>query len=102
MLLKHVATILSNFIREKDTVARVSGDEFVILLSHDKDNNSLASIIKRINKLSAKNPLYYTEDDTIEYKFNLGVCSYPEDTDDTKSLIELAQKAMKKNKIKVN
>ena len=102
MLLKHVASILSNFIREKDTVSRVSGDEFIILLSHNRDSSSLDSIIKRIKKISTKNPLRYTQDDTIEYNFNLGVCSYPEDTNDTKSLIELAQKAMKKNKIKVN
>ena len=102
MLLKHVASVLSNFIREKDTVARVSGDEFIILLRHNSDSSSLDSIIQRIKKLTSKNPLYYTKDDTIEYNFSLGVCSYPQDTDNSKALIELAQKAMKKNKIKVN
>jgi len=96
MLLKHVASILDNFVRENDTVARISGDEFVILLVHSKDNHSLDSIIKRIKVLPAKNPLYYTEDDTIEYMFDLGVCSYPQDINDSKALIELAQKAMKK------
>ena len=100
MLLKHVASILDNFVRENDTVSRISGDEFVILLTHGKDNHSLDSIIERINLLPMKNPLHYTEDDTIHYKFNLGICSYPQDVNDSKALIDLAQKAMKKERKK--
>ena len=100
MLLKHVASILDNFVRENDTVSRISGDEFIILLTHGKSNHSLNSIIERINLLPINNPLHYTEDDTIHYKFNLGICSYPQDVNDSKALIDLAQKAMKKERKK--
>ncbi len=94
MLLKHIAKVLSDFVRKKDIVSRIGGDEFVILLDALEDEKDLNTMIQRLKKLPSKHLFIYSEEDTIEYGFSIGVASYPKDATDATSLIKLADKAM--------
>ncbi len=48
--LKSVATKLSALVRERDTVARYGGDEFVVLLVHPQSVANVREIAKRIDR----------------------------------------------------
>ena len=94
MLLKHIASILNHFVRDFDTVARIGGDEFIILFKHIENIEYLNTVIERINELPQKNPLIYSEYDTISFGFSLGLSIYPSDAEDAASLLDFADKAM--------
>jgi diguanylate cyclase (GGDEF)-like protein len=98
MLLKHVGDVLSNIIRECDTIARIGGDEFVILFEHLESNDYLESTLKRIEQISNKSPLFYNENLTIPLSFSLGVSIYPKDGEDIETLLSYADKKMYKEK----
>jgi len=98
MLLKHISSLLIHFVRDFDTVARIGGDEFVILFKHIESIEYLNTAVQRINELPKNNPLVYSEDDTIDFGFSLGLSIYPRDADDAASLLDFADKAMYKIK----
>ena len=57
-LLTYVASVLRSTIRASDFVARIGGDEFVIVLRSDGNAKSLASLASRIVAIFAK-PIRY-------------------------------------------
>ena len=94
MLLKHVASILVNFVRDFDTVARIGGDEFIILFRDIENEEYLLTAIQRIIELPKNNPLLYSEEETISFMFSLGLSIYPTDANNAKDLLDLADKNM--------
>ena len=102
MLLKHISSILLNFVRDIDTVSRIGGDEFIILLKHIENEEHLKGILKRINELASDNPLHYSEDDSIEFSFSLGTSLFPKDAQSAINLLNVADKAMYKVKRQKN
>lgn len=94
MLLKHVAKILSNFVRKNDMVARISGNEFAILFDSISDTQGIGVMLERIKELAIKNPLIYTKDDVIKFTFNISLVSYPKDANNAEKLIKVADKMM--------
>jgi len=102
MLLKHVAKLLLHVVRKNDTVARIGGDEFVILFDNIKSKAVIQSKIDKIRKIVTKMPLAYTKNDLISFGLSLGVSYYPEDTSDIQELFKIADKAMYKDKKALN
>jgi len=96
MLLKHIAKVLSDFVRKGDMVARIGGDEFIILYDTLTEMECLQTIQKRIKELPKKHPFIYSEEDIIEYGFSLGLASYPKDALNAQDLIQFADKAKRK------
>lgn len=94
MLLKHIAKILTDFVRKGDVVARIGGDEFIILFDSSHDNDYIHAMKRRLQELPPKHPLIYSQDDIINFGFSLGLASYPLDAQDAQSLIKTADKAM--------
>jgi len=94
MLLKHVAKLFLYVVRKNDTVARIGGDEFVILFDNIKSKTLIQSKIDKIKKIVTKMPLAYTTNDVISFDLSLGVSYYPEDTTDVQELFKIADKAM--------
>jgi len=98
MLLKHVSSTLSSFVREDDSIARIGGDEFVILFIQLENQDYLNTIIQRIQKSPDKYTLVYNETDEIQFSFSIGVSHYPKNGTDAKSLLDYANKEMYKSK----
>ena len=94
-LLKCQATKLSEFIRVNDTVARYGGDEFVIVLTAQTENNFIP-IIERLIELFAK-PCAIAELEII-ITASIGVSIYPQDGDKTDTLLKNADIALYKAK----
>jgi diguanylate cyclase (GGDEF)-like protein len=97
MLLKHIATVLCNFVRKDDLVARIGGDEFIILFN-TIDADITPQMLQRLKELPKEHPLVYSQEDVIEFSFSLGLASYPQDAQDALSLVKKADKAMYTNK----
>ena len=95
-LLQHVADTFSSNIRGTDTVARIGGDEFVIILpniNEAKDAVNLASnLIDKISK-----PINI-KDNKIKIGASIGVSIYPEHTQDVNELIKIADSMMYESK----
>lgn len=94
MLLKHVGEVLSSVIREGDLIARIGGDEFVVLFEYLEPSDYLESTLKRIEQISMESPLYYNENLEIPLNFSLGLSVYPKDGRDIEELLSYADKQM--------
>lgn len=91
-LLQEVARGLQEVVREDDTVARIGGDEFVIVLSGISGREYVLEIVERIIE-RIKQPSQLTDDYT-QVTCSLGVSIYPEDGVDVETLIQNADTAM--------
>ncbi|MDX2470800.1 MAG: EAL domain-containing protein, partial [SAR324 cluster bacterium] len=95
-LLIEVASRLTSCVRSSDTVARIGGDEFTIILNEVTDINSVAlvaqSIIAEVEKtfLIAGNEAYVGA--------SIGISLYPSDATDLDSVIKCADTAMYESK----
>lgn len=91
-LLQVVATRLKSVIRESDTVARIGGDEFAVLLegaqTQVQANNVIEKLLATLNQ-----PLTY-EGHEVNVLASIGVAFYPEHGEDERELINHADRAM--------
>jgi len=94
MLLKHVGKVLKSVVREEDTVSRIGGDEFVILLENLEAKDYLEQVLLRIEEVSKEIPFKYKEDLIIELSFSLGTSIYPTNGENAKTLLDNADKDM--------
>ncbi|MDW7548874.1 sensor domain-containing protein [Pseudoalteromonas peptidolytica] len=92
LLLKEIASRLTGQIRRCDTVARVGGDEFVILIDSIKNKKYVRKVISKI--LACVNGQYTLERVTIKACVSAGVAIYPDDGEDSEALIKHADAAM--------
>jgi len=91
-LLQHVAKILLSSCREVDTVARIGGDEFsVILTGINKPEDVTISAERIIEKLSQ---FVVIEGHNIQIGASIGISHLPDDTTDPEDLIRMADEAL--------
>ncbi len=91
-LLRNVASLIQNVLRQYDIIARIGGDEFIIVLSHYHSTLELTHILDRIlNKLSE---LHVVETHPVRVSGSIGVAFYPKDGADTTALMKNADIAM--------
>jgi len=95
-LLQMVAKRLNSNLRDYDTVARIDGDRFAIIVD-DMPNDIYASkIVDRILELFKKP--FEIEGNSISLDVSLGVSFYPSDANDINKLISSADIALNKAK----
>ena len=95
-LLKFVAENLQAAMRVSDTVARMSGDEFIILIEDLKNRKELSTVRQKIEqKLSTG---YQIKDNHIQVQVSIGTAIYPDDADTPETLIKHADIKMYANK----
>jgi len=95
-LLKAVGRRLSSCLRAKDFIARLSGDEFAILLTGIDQNGDVSIIIDRIQKKI--NQSFKIGESDIELSVSMGIAFYPTDAISAEELLKCADTAMHKTK----
>jgi diguanylate cyclase (GGDEF)-like protein/PAS domain S-box-containing protein len=92
VLLMTVAARLRSALRETDTVARLSGDEFVVILTEHEDEKLSADIVQRLMDSVAQPVMLGSKEFFVTC--SIGVAVYPTDGAPADSLIEHADIAM--------
>ena len=95
-LLIQVSRRLKKYVRSADTLARIGGDEFNILIENAADNTNLEKIVKKY--MSLFNEPFNCGDHTISVTVSVGISIYPEDGEDCVTLIKHADLAMYSSK----
>ena len=91
-LLKEITKRLVNVLRADDTVARIGGDEFVVLLESYKSNNELSRIAQKIIRV-VEQPVDLNNN-VVSVGTSIGISLYPEDSSDSDELLRHADVAM--------
>jgi len=91
-LLQSVAGRLASCVRGTDTVSRMGGDEFVVLLSEVEQAEDAAITATRM--LEAVAEAHTVEEHDIHVTTSIGVSIYPDDGLDAETLIKCADTAM--------
>lgn len=93
LLLKDVAgRLLSCVKRESDTVSRIGGDEFVVLLARIENEDDVKIIAKNI--LGAVSQPFNIHNHSIDISSSIGIALYPKHGNDAISLMKNADNAM--------
>ncbi len=91
-VLQHVAACTRKCLRESDTVARMGGDEFTILLATVSDLDGAIAVAKKI--LKAIGEPFLIAGRNLEIDASIGVVVFPQHGDDPDALLRQADAAM--------
>lgn len=95
-VIMNIAQRLQNCVRDKDTVARMGGGEFAIILTELNEINLADRVAQSIlDSLTA--PLYL-EKETVYLSASIGITLFPDDAEDAATLIKNAEQSMYKSK----
>jgi diguanylate cyclase (GGDEF)-like protein len=92
LLLQEVAQRIRRCLRESDTVGRIGGDEFVVLLNNTTLPEHGAVVAEKI-RATLDRP-FELAGKRLHISSSIGVAAYPEHGDDNKQLIRHADEAM--------
>ena len=92
LFLQEFAERLKTWAREQDTVARVGGDEFLIVLSGIRDASDAAATAERL--ISAMTAEFLVEGHSLHVSCSIGVSMFPKHGTDCETLIKNADAAM--------
>ena len=87
---------LKSILREEDTLSRLGGDEFTIILKDIHDIKDIVTVAKKINHI-LKEPIYI-ESQQLYISASIGISIYPDNTHTEENLIKYADTAMYKAK----
>lgn len=92
VLLQEVARRLQECVRATDTVARIGGDEFTVIISDISD----LSIVERTCRcmLDTIEEPFQLDNNSVSVSASIGITLYPEDGDDAGELLKNADMAM--------
>jgi diguanylate cyclase (GGDEF)-like protein len=93
-LLKGVAARIRQQVRESDTVARVGGDEFTVILSDVARREDAEIIAKKIIAAVAAPFQLGSPKQSVDIGTSIGIALYPADARDADALVKAADAAM--------
>ena len=88
---------ITNFLGKGDAAFRIGGDEFTIILSSDKENNSYEKMKTSLEK-AFESP-FIIDTLTLNVTASCGYARYPQDTNDIEKLLQTADQNMYQEKI---
>ncbi len=91
-LLKQVAIRMRNCVRESDTVARVGGDEFVVLLRSIENTEDAVLVAEKVR--CALNRPFDLAQQSLQISCSIGMAMYPEHAEKENELLDYADIAM--------
>ncbi|WP_460139841.1 putative bifunctional diguanylate cyclase/phosphodiesterase [Pseudomonas sp. S2_E01] len=92
LLLVEVARRLRDIVRGEDVVARLAGDEFVLVLRYVRDLPELRAALNRV--LGALSAPYSVQGKALNVFASIGVTLFPHDDEDAETLLRHADQAM--------
>ncbi|GAO37196.1 hypothetical protein SCT_2614 [Sulfuricella sp. T08] len=92
LLLQGVAQRISTCLRETDTVARLAGDEFVVILPHPVAREDAAVVAQKI--VTALAEPFLLDSHEVKTSTSIGIALYPLDAAKDEELLKLADLAM--------
>lgn len=92
LLLQEVSNRLKLCLRKSDTLARVGGDEFTLILPEIKKNDDAASVAEKI--IQALNQPYHLNGQSMIITASIGISIYPDNALESTNLIKKADNAM--------
>ena len=95
-LLKRVSNLVQEVIRISDTVARIGGDEFTVMIERIDNEDVITDIIQKIMQ-TLKDP-HILNDHVLYTSFSIGVAVYPDDGHNAEELLKNSDTAMYKAK----
>ncbi len=91
-LLQAVSRRLKTCLRESDTIARIGGDEYSVLLPHADNEEDIVTIAGKI--ISAFQQPFIIGNHTLHTSASIGISLYPYDGTDVETLLKNADAAM--------
>ena len=91
-ILIQIGKRMQGLLRSSDLLARIGGDEFVIIVEGYKGTEEIGSLILRIQKSMEESIV--VEDFSLHLSLSIGVALYPENGKDTETLQKAADIAM--------
>jgi len=91
-LLTKTAQRLHDCVREADTVARIGGDEFTVILSTITSVDDVQAVAKKIIQVLSKP--FSIGDQEVQIGASIGISLFPENGTDTETLLKKADDAM--------
>jgi len=96
-LLERIGERLTRYVHESDTLARIGGDEFALLISSKEDRASVEAIAQEIELLFSE-PFVIDGGQPVSVGVSIGLSTYPQDGTTSSELIVGADRAMYKAK----
>lgn len=91
-LLKQVVSRLEGVVRKSDTLARVGGDEFAILMQMSSGQENIEGVIKKIQKIFIEP--FSIEGLSIEIQSSIGVVLFPDHGKELETIMQRASVAL--------
>ena len=91
-LLREVAKRIKNLVRKEDTVSRYAGDEFVVFMENIPDAKNPAKLAQKL--IETFNVPVYIKGYRLKISTSVGISLFPQDGNDTDTLIKNADAAM--------
>lgn len=98
LLLKQVADRLSRCVRESDTVGRIGGDEFAVIVNDAETIKQVAALAEKL--IETINSPFDLEGSEVHIGISIGISSYSDETATQDDLINNADMAMYESKKK--
>ncbi|MET0093140.1 MAG: diguanylate cyclase, partial [Sedimenticola sp.] len=92
LVLQETANRLQNCLREEDTVGRMGGDEFTVILNNLADREDAAGVAEKL--IQAIDEPYEIAGEIQQIGISIGIAIYPEDIDVMDTLMQYADDAM--------
>src|SRR5688572_15542227 len=92
VLLADLAVRLRECMREGDTLGRMGGDEFVVLIENYEEDNQLLEVARKVLETVAEP--FLLRDNTYHVTASIGIAAYPLDGRDATDLLKNADIAM--------
>ena len=89
-----VAERILRHVRESDTVARVGGDEFTVILSNITRREEAEIVARKISAAVAAPFQLGSQQQSVEIGTSIGISIYPSDGQDADTLVNAADTAM--------
>lgn len=95
-ILKQIAVRLGECLRETDTLGRLGGDEFIVILSNIGDEDNVTLIADKLLKIF--DDPFEIDDHHLSVSSSIGIALYPDHGESFESLLQNADAAMHKAK----